>query len=151
MARQGLTDKQIAKNMGIAYSTFNVWKNKYTVISEALKKGKVVIDKEIENSLVKNAMGFYYEEEKTFIKEVDGKRTMTKEIYKKYARPDTTAIIIWLKNRLPSEWNDNPTDLGREEQIARIAKLKAQTETIKGIKSDIEDTKKLHDLVFGDR
>ena len=151
MARQGLTDKQIAKNMGIAYSTFNVWKNKYTVISEALKKGKVVIDKEIENSLVKNAMGFYYEEEKTFIKEVDGKRTMTKEIYKKYARPDTTAIIIWLKNRLPSEWNDNPTDLGREEQIARIAKLKAQTETIKGIESDIEDTKKLHDLVFGDR
>ena len=149
MARQGLTDVQIAKNMGIANSTLNVWKKRYPIISDALKKGKVVIDKEIENSLVKNAMGFYYEEEKTFIKEVDGKRTMTKEIYKKYARPDTTAIIIWLKNRMPSEWSDNPTDLGREEQVARIAKLKAQTETIKGIKSDIEDTKKLHDLVFG--
>ena len=137
--------------MGIAYSTFNVWKNKYSEISVALKKGKVVIDTEIENALVKNALGFYFEEEKTFIKEVDGKRTMTKEIYKKYARPDTTAIIIWLKNRLPDVWSDNPTELGKEEQALRIEKLKAQTETIKGIKSDIEDTKKLHELIFGDK
>lgn len=151
MAKEGLTDQQIAKNMGIAYSTFNVWKNKYSAISEALKKGKVVIDKEIENALVKNALGFHYEEEKTFIKEVDGKRTMTKEVYKKYARPDTTAIIIWLKNRMPDVWSDNPTELGKEEQLAKIAKLKAQTETIKGIKSDIEDTRQLHELIFGDK
>ena len=36
-ARDGLTDEQIAHNMGIAYSTLKVWKEKYSAISAALK------------------------------------------------------------------------------------------------------------------
>lgn len=51
-ARDGLKDTQIAKNMGINVSTLYSWKNRYKEISEALKKGKEVIDYEIENSLI---------------------------------------------------------------------------------------------------
>lgn len=51
-ARDGLKDTQIAKNMGINVSTLYSWKNRYKEISEALKKGKEVVDYEIENSLI---------------------------------------------------------------------------------------------------
>lgn len=61
-ARDGLTDEQIAHNTGITATTLYVWKNKYTEISEALKRGKEVIDREVENALLKRALGFQYEE-----------------------------------------------------------------------------------------
>ena len=51
-ARDGLKDTQIADNMGINVSTLYTWKNRYSEISEALKKGKEVVDYEIENSLI---------------------------------------------------------------------------------------------------
>ena len=49
-ARDGLTDEQIAKNMGISRSTLNEWKNKYSDILDTLKKGKEVVDLEVENA-----------------------------------------------------------------------------------------------------
>lgn len=39
-ARDGLTDEQIAKNIGITVSTFYEWKKKYSEISESLKRAK---------------------------------------------------------------------------------------------------------------
>lgn len=51
-ARDGLKDTQIADNMGINVSTLYTWKNCYSEINEALKKGKEVVDYEIENSLI---------------------------------------------------------------------------------------------------
>ena len=39
-ARDGLTDAQIAHNMGISRSTLDKWKNDLSDISDALKKGK---------------------------------------------------------------------------------------------------------------
>ena len=39
-ARKGLSDEQIAKNMGIRRSTLNEWRKKFPVISDALKKNK---------------------------------------------------------------------------------------------------------------
>lgn len=35
-ARNGLTDEQIAKNLGIAYSTFREYKKKYSALSAVL-------------------------------------------------------------------------------------------------------------------
>lgn len=61
-ARDGLTDKQIAHNMGISRSTLNEWKNKYPDISDTLKKGKEVVDRMVENALLKRALGYTYKE-----------------------------------------------------------------------------------------
>ena len=98
-ARDGLTDEQIAKNMGIAPSTLYEWKKKYSEFSEVLKRGKEVVDRMVENALFKTALGFVYEEE-----------TVTNEgsvvTTKKYSKPNTTAQIFWLKNRKPNEWRD---------------------------------------------
>ena len=55
-ARNGLTDDQIASNIGCSRSTLNEWKKRYSDISDALKKGKEVVDVEVENALLKKAM-----------------------------------------------------------------------------------------------
>jgi len=61
-ARDGLTDEQIAKNMGIARDTLIQWKKKFTDISDTLKRGKEVVDREVENALLKRALGYEYDE-----------------------------------------------------------------------------------------
>ena len=122
-ARDGLTDEQIAKNIGIATSTFYEWKKKSKEFSESLKKGKEVIDFEVENALLKRALGYEYEEE-TYENGI-----LTKKV-KKQVPPDTTAQIFWLKNRKPNNWKDRvETDEDREavanasQVIAKIRKV----------------------------
>lgn len=61
-ARSGLTDKEIAKNMGVGYSSLKSWKVKYPAIGQALAKGKEVVDFEVENALLKRALGYEYKE-----------------------------------------------------------------------------------------
>ena len=63
-ARDGLTDEQIAAKAGIRASTLYDWKNKYSEISEALKRGKEVVDIMVENALLKRALGYSYTEDK---------------------------------------------------------------------------------------
>ena len=58
-ARNGLKDTLIAKNMGITAKTLYEWKNKYSDICEALKKGKEPADIEVEDALFKAAIGYY--------------------------------------------------------------------------------------------
>ena len=57
-ARDGLTEEQIAHNMGIGSSTLRAWKSVHQAISAALKKGKEVVDIEVENALYKKALGY---------------------------------------------------------------------------------------------
>lgn len=102
-ARDGLTDKQVAHNMNIAESTLHEWKKKYSVLSESLKRGKEVVDRQVENALLKRALGYEFKETTQELTE-DGMR-VTKVIIKQQA-PDTTAQIFWLKNRKPQEWRD---------------------------------------------
>lgn len=108
-ARNGLTDEQIAHNIGITTTTLYDWKKKYPQFAEAIKRGKEVVDIMVENALLKSAMGYKYDEvvkERVFDYEtetsivVEVKRT-TKEV-----APNPTSLIFWLKNRKPEEWRD---------------------------------------------
>lgn len=56
-ARDGLTDEQIADEIGIKRPTIYEWKKKYPDIADALKVGKEVVDRKVEKSLLKRAMG----------------------------------------------------------------------------------------------
>jgi len=108
-ARDGLTDELIAEKMGIRRETLYDWKNKFDNISNALKRGKEVVDTEVENKLYQRAMGYTYEEiTQEPVKDRDtGEISMqVTKIVKKEVQPDTTAQIFWLKNRKPTEWRD---------------------------------------------
>ena len=80
-ARDGLTDEQISQNCGITATTLYEWKNRFPEISEALKKGKEIVDYMVENALLKSAM-----------------------------EGNVTAQIFWLKNRRPGSWKDKRED-----------------------------------------
>lgn len=111
-ARDGLTDEQISQKMGIGYSTLQAWKSKYQDIQDALKKGKDVVDREVENALLKRALGYEYDEVKEKYEcGVLTERTVTKKV----VVPDTTAQIFWLKNRKPEEWRDKRNVESKEE------------------------------------
>ena len=63
-ARDGLTDEQIAANIGISRSTLNEWKKKFPDISDTLKRGKEIVDLQVENALFKRAIGYEFTEKK---------------------------------------------------------------------------------------
>ncbi len=108
-ARDGLTDEQIAHNMGITRETLRVWKNKFSVISATLKRGKEVVDVEVENALLKRALGYTYTEttkERGVNPETGKVELITTKVVTKEVVPDTTAQIFWLKNRRPDLWRD---------------------------------------------
>lgn len=108
-ARNGLTDEQIAKNIGISRSTLNEWKKRYSDISDTLKKNKNVVDVQVENALLKRALGYEYTEttsERHYNQDKDDyEMVVTKKVTKQVV-PDTTAQIFWLKNRKPDVWRD---------------------------------------------
>ena len=97
-ARDGLTDEQIANKLGIGTSSFYDYKNKYSEFSEALKKGKDIIDYQVEKALLSKAL-----------------------------KGDTTAIIFWLKNRRPDKWRDrkehSEIDIAQKELELKTKKL----------------------------
>lgn len=120
-ARNGLTDEQIAHNAGISIKTLYNWKREHLPILQALKKGKEVVDLQVENALLKRALGYSYEE--TTKELLDGeliiKKTVTKEV-----APDVTAQIFWLKNRCPEKWRQNPqSDTAPEETGPTLAEV----------------------------
>lgn len=108
-ARDGLTDDQIARNIGINRSTLSDWKKRFSDISTALKKGKEVVDIEVENALHKRATGYKTVETiKEMVKNPESGelelKTMKQVI--KEVPPETAAAIFWLKNRKRDTWQD---------------------------------------------
>lgn len=100
-ARDGLTDEQIAQNMGIAVGTLYLWKKSHVEICEALKKGKEVVDFQVENALVQAAL--------------DG---------------NVTAQIFWLKNRRPDKFRDKPETSGSGEKESGVILLAPVDESL---------------------
>lgn len=107
-ARDGKTDKGIAKAFGIHEGTLNEWKNRYPEFYESLKDGKRVVDAKVESALLKRALGYEYDEITEEYIEVGKEKTPATKtrMIKKQLAPDVTAEIFWLKNRKPDEWRD---------------------------------------------
>lgn len=97
--RNGLTDAQIANNMGISLSTLDKWKRRYVQIRQSLKVGH-----EAANLIVE------------------------RELFQKAVKGNTTAMIFWLKNNWRDKYNDSElSPEERKLAIARKRKLDADT------------------------
>ena len=120
-ARDGLTNEQIAKNMGINPSTLYDYMNKFVEISNALKKGKEVVDIEVENALLKRALGYTI----TLCEQKVDKDGCVHDLKKDVHIPgDTTAQIFWLKNRKPKNWKDKQNSENTSDDVNnRIIKI----------------------------
>lgn len=126
-ARDGLTDPQIAGNIGIGLSTYYAWQDRFPKFREAIKKGKAPVDQAVENSMFRNATGYDYEETITDIEEMpDGKQKKHVRKLKKHKPPDTLAQIFWLKNRRPDIWRDKPVTVEDNSTLDRLDRMLAE-------------------------
>lgn len=93
-ARDGLTHDQIAARMGIGRSTLYNWRRKYPVMEQALRKGREVVDYQVEAALLEKALG-----------------------------GDLRAQIHWLSGRRPDKWTagaDRAKGKNEEEGVTVI-------------------------------
>ena len=95
---QGLTDEQVAGNIGINPRTLEKWKSKYGQIRQALNRGKMQANFTVENRLLKKA--------------IDG---------------DNTAMIFFLKNNYREKYSDSQKT-PEETALAKAQARKAEAE-----------------------
>ncbi|MGN1020329.1 MAG: helix-turn-helix domain-containing protein [Aristaeellaceae bacterium] len=119
-ARDGLTLEQIAEKCGCTRETLRQWRNTYPAISAALKRNADIVDAEVENALLRRALGYQVTETTRELKpdpeSGEARLTVTREVTKHVA-PDTTAQIFWLKNRRPDRWRNRPEADTEQEDI----------------------------------
>lgn len=127
--RDGLTDEQIAQNVGVRRETLYAWKKRFPNINNALKRGREQSNFIIENKLFQVALS-----------------------------GNTTAMIFWLKNNWRDKYNDSQLSKEeRKLVVERGKKLEAETELTKlkvkamkdGDKSTEEAVDKLMDVLEG--
>lgn len=95
--RNGLTDEQIANNIGIRRETLWDWQKKHPNIANALKRGKEDVNFAVENALLRKALS-----------------------------GNTTAMIFFLKNNWRDKYNDSQLSKEeRELVLANIRKANA--------------------------
>jgi hypothetical protein len=117
LCRTGAIDTDIAEFFNIAVSTVYEWKIAYPEFSEAIKRGKAKVDREVADKLIDRAMGAKFVVQKEVklksVSYLNGKKDSEEERVEVVdlhmeAPPDTQALIFFLKNRRP--------DLYRERQ-----------------------------------
>lgn len=87
--RNGATDKEIAERLGIGRDTMIEYKKEFSDFSDILKRTKDIVDGQVENALLQNALG-----------------------------GNITAQIFWLKNRRPNKWRDKIEDFNADSKTS---------------------------------
>ena len=147
-ASDGLTNTQIAKNIGVSRQTLDNWCKKHVDILHAIKKGREPVVREIENAIVKSAKGYEYEETSTEVwLDDEGNRRQKVVKHKRYAKPDTSAAIFLLKNYKPNKYR-NYNDLTKKQIEAELRKTEAEIDKINfDMQIDDNQNDKIIDLV----
>ena len=107
----GLTDEQIAQNIGIRRETLYAWKKRFPNINNALKRGREQSNYIIESKLFQTALS-----------------------------GNTTAMIFWLKNNWRDKYNDSElSPEERKLAVARMKKLEAETKNVQLRNKSLEE------------
>lgn len=123
-ARDGLTDEQIAHNIGIRRETLYAWIKQFSNISNALKKGRAPIDYEVESAFIQKCRGYTVKIKKPIKvktkKQLKDKGTIEEEHIEYaeeeiYIPPDTAAQIFYLKNRRSDKYRDKPAEVNNDK------------------------------------
>lgn len=134
LTRDGMYKKDIAEMFGIKVQTFWLWEQKYPQLAEALRKGKALVDYQVENALLKAALGYKTTKVKTVTEmRADGSATSRIEKEESEVGPNTTACLAWLNNRKPEQWKRNRDNVAEYED-------KKSGITINIIKGNPDDT-----------
>lgn len=118
LALLGMTDIQMANFFEVAESTFHLWKKENPIFSESVKRGKIMADMEIVNSLRQTCFDRQIPETQAFkVRNVfynaEGKKVESEKVeYVEVTRgipADYKGIALWLGNRHPELWSGKST------------------------------------------
>lgn len=145
----GITDKELAENLGINKGTICEYKKRFPEFAELLKTGRRQPVQDIKAALFKRATGFTYSEKKTIIEyeewkpeikdalaqigvDVDalGQRKLVRvEIMEKAALPDPASAMILLKHwDKENEWTQDPQMLELKKKELELKEKKLESE-----------------------
>ena len=143
-ARDGLSLAQIAHNVGVADSTFRRWKEENEALSAAIKRGNAPVDLEVENAMLKSALGHKETVRKAIKVKTEKQKVGEGKIVEEhieyvdeevYIPPQVVAQIFWLKNRRPDKWKDKV----EQTVITEVEDLTPLVEMLNGSENE-EDT-----------
>ncbi len=126
MARDGLSEDEIVKRLGISKRKINSLIKQDEKLLKDLEYSKLLTDYAVEDALLKKALGSTSVETKETVKNSGVESvTVTKEI-----PSDTAALKFWLEHRCPERWAEkseaNQAIDERLEKITNEISQKAQ-------------------------
>lgn len=153
-AENGATEKEIAMNLGVHFSTFIEYKKQYPELSELLKKSRKNPVEEIKAAMIKRAKGFQYTEKRTIrqyidfpdeIKEILAGVGLDTTGYEKpvlvrteetlkTALPDVGAGLVLLQHwdkdeNGKSKWSRDPAKIEIQKEELELKKQKVENES----------------------
>ena len=131
------TEKEIAKNLGMAYSTFRKHKKEMSALKDAIKEGLEEKQLEVEKALFKKCIGFKYTEEvvqKVKKERIEDNTVLVDEVLevkevKKYSPPDLNAQKYYLNNRDKTHWSEDPNRVANDKKLTKLKEKELNNKT----------------------
>lgn len=143
---QTMTESQIAKKLGVGYSTWNQYKVDYPEVREAIKKGRQNLVAELRSALIKKAKGYEYIETKETTEhikwpeeiyealldagftadQIATSRIVKTEVAHKKSHPDVAAINLALKNYDKENWRNDPAEYELKKKALELQEKKVE-------------------------
>lgn len=125
-AEAGATIKEVAKKLGLSYSTLRKYVDlgskgdmQYAALSAPFAKACQLSDDAVEVALHKRATGFSYDEMTYETKWDENEEAFVEVCTKRVTKtvpPDPTSAMFWLTNRRKERWKYRPGETGDERQ-----------------------------------
>lgn len=134
LALLGMTDIQMANFFEVCEDTIYEWKNKHPRFSESVKRGKIMADMEIVNSLRQTCFDRQIPETQAFkVRNVfynaEGKKVESEKVeYVEVTRgipADYKGIALWLGNRHPELWGKADKEEEKTKHVSISFKQKS--------------------------
>lgn len=104
LAADGATDTEMAKALGVHFTTLYRWRKEHEEFCKATEMGKELADQRVERALYQRSLGYSHAAVKIFMPA--GADAPVYAEYTEHYPPDTTAASLWLRNRQPDKWRD---------------------------------------------
>ena len=110
--QNGMSEKQIAREMGVTHKTLYNWSKGYDEFFKAIQFGVQEVQYQVENALERAAVGGHTKETKITVMMKNGIEVETlKETFVKEIQPDVRAIKLYLGNKDPNKWQQDKLSL----------------------------------------
>ncbi|MBQ4403489.1 MAG: helix-turn-helix domain-containing protein [Selenomonadaceae bacterium] len=104
-ARQGLTDKQIAKNIGVTTVAYYDWRKRFPAFGESIDKARAELRSELEKFMFDLATGKAYVEEIKTILDPSTGTVVRIEKTRKQLPPNANLQTFLAKNLIPEKYH----------------------------------------------